>query len=85
MDIFRQYLLADEVLNPVIEELNLVNEWGLDDMETAKRRIREKFKVSVNNAQVKVSYQDRNKDLAQNLLRAVVKHYLNRSKAAEGT
>ena len=84
LDIFRQYLLADEVLNPVIEELNLVDEWEMNDVETAKRRIREKFNVRLDNTQVKVSYQDRSKDLAHNILRAIIKNYRDRLKAVEG-
>jgi len=84
LDIFRQYLLADEVLNPVIEELNLINEWDLNDMESAKRRIREKFNVRLENVQVKVSYQDKSKDLAHNVLNAIIKHYRDRLKSAGG-
>lgn len=84
LDIFRQYLLADEVLNPVIEELNLINEWDLNDMESAKRRIREKFNVRLENVQVKVSYQDKSKDLAHNVLNAIIKHYRDRLRSAGG-
>lgn len=83
LDVFRQYLLTDEVLNPVIEELNLVNEWEMSDVETAKRRIREKFNVRLENAQVKVSYQDKNKEIAHNVLKAIIKHYRERLQEAQ--
>ena len=51
-------------------------------MEAAKTRIREKFSVSLENAEVKVSYQDKSKQTAHEILKLIVQRYYEKLKAA---
>lgn len=77
-------MLADDVLEHVIEEHKLIDLWQLKDLETAKTRIREKFSVSLENAEVKVSYQDKSKQTAHEILKLIVQRYYEKLKAAGG-
>ncbi len=65
-------IISDAVLDRVIKDYDLVNTWGLADVDAAKARIRQKFQVGVSGLEVSISYQDRDKELAQNLLKALV-------------
>ena len=82
LDSFRRHMLADDVLEDVIEENKLIDLWQLKDMEAAKTRIREKFSVSLENAEVKVSYQDKSKQTAHEILKLIVQRYYEKLKAA---
>ncbi|MBT8037509.1 MAG: hypothetical protein KJO21_08185 [Verrucomicrobiae bacterium] len=72
----KKRMMTDEILDDVIQDYDLVNRWGVADTDAVKARLREKFKVSVSGVTVKVSYQDRDKDLAQNLLKSLVQKLL---------
>ena len=82
IDSFRRHMLADDVLEHVIEEHKLIDLWQLKDLEAAKARIREKFSVSLENAEVKVSYQDKSKQTAHEILKLIVQRYYEKLKAA---
>jgi len=76
VEAFKRHLLKDDALEHVITEQKLIDLLGLDDMEAAKIRIRAKFEVKLENAEVKVSYQDKNKQIAHDILKAIVqRHY----------
>ena len=84
IDSFRRHMLADDVLEHVIEEHKLIDLWQLKDLEAAKARIRGKFSVSLENAEVKVSYQDKSKQTAHEILKLIVQRYYEKLKAAGG-
>lgn len=75
LEMFKEFVLADAILDAVISEMNLVEVWGSGDAEAAKKRIREKFNVTMEDYLVKVSYQDRNKQIAHDLLHFIVQRY----------
>ncbi len=75
----RESMSSDAVLERVINDYDLVNRWELADVDAAKARIREKFHVSVTGLEVRISYQDRDKELAQNLLTALVQSVYSKS------
>lgn len=69
----KKSMVSDAVLERVINDYDLVNTWELAHVDAAKARIREKFHVSVTGLEVRISYQDRDKELAHNLLKALVR------------
>ncbi len=69
---FKNALLSDEMLEHVIEKNDLLAAWGMTDVEAAKSRIREKFHVTVEAMEVRVSYQDKDKDLAKRVLQTIL-------------
>lgn len=76
IDAFKKQVLTDELLDQMIEEHHLVDVWGLTDSAAAKERVKKKFTVNLVASEVKVSYQDKNKELAQKILRSIVNGYL---------
>ncbi len=82
VEAFKRHLLKDDALEHVITEQKLIDLWGLDDMEAAKIRIRAKFEVELENAEVKVSYQDKNKQIAHDILKAIVQRHYEQLQAA---
>ena len=82
VEAFKRHLLKDDALEHVITEQKLIDLWGLDDMEAAKIRIRAKFEVKLENAEVKVSYQDNNKQIAHDILKAIVQRHYEQLQAA---
>jgi len=81
---FKDFALADDVLVKVIESNDLVNVWEVADTETAMVRVREKFKVRVGDAQIRVSYQDRDKEMAHKILKDVIGSYQEKVRALRG-
>ena len=73
----KKSMISDAVLERVINDYDLVNTWELADVDAAKARIREKFHVGVTGLEVRISYQDRDKELAHNLLKALVQSASN--------
>jgi hypothetical protein len=82
VEAFKRHLLKDDALEHVITEQKLIDLWGLDDMEAAKIRIRAKFEVELENAEVKVSYQDKSKQIAYDILKAIVQRHYEQLQAA---
>jgi hypothetical protein len=80
----REQILTDEFLDRVIEQHNLVSAWELDDAAEAKDRIREKFTIGLDGRNVRVNYQDKNQEIAHDILQTIVRHYYELVKAAEG-
>lgn len=74
-EVFKKGILADELLDAVIEKHQLVELWGMGDAATAKAKINQKFIVKLDAMVVKVSYQDKNKDLAKAILQSIVNGY----------
>lgn len=83
LEAFKRHLLRDDAIEHVIKEQKLIDLWGLEDIEEAKIRIRSKFDVKLDNAEVKVSYQDKNKQTAHDILKAIVQRYYEQLQAAE--
>ncbi len=83
LDAFKRHLLRDDVLEHVIVEHKLQGAWGLNDAEAAKIRMRSKFDVRLVDAEVKVSYRDKNQEIAHNILKAIVQRYYEQLKAGE--
>ncbi|MDG1357949.1 MAG: hypothetical protein P8P36_07130 [Akkermansiaceae bacterium] len=83
LDAFKRHLLRDDAIEHVIVEQKLVDAWGLDDLEAAKIRMRSKSDVNLVNAELKVSYQDKNKQIAHDILKAIVQRYYEQLQAAE--
>ena len=75
---FKDFALTDDVLAKLIESNDLVQVWKVADAETAMVRVREKFKVQVVDAQIRLSYQDRDKELAKKILQGVLVAYQER-------
>ena len=67
-------IISDAVLDRVIKDYDLVQTWELADADAAKARIREKFQVKIVGLEVTISYQDRDEDLTQNLLKSLMQH-----------
>ncbi len=77
--------LVDSVLDGMIQELDLVTRWELPDAEAAKAQIRQKFKVKINGLEVTFRYKDKDKNLAQQILKRLVEGFNKRQfKATEG-
>ncbi|MGB2402593.1 MAG: hypothetical protein ACPIA7_04200 [Akkermansiaceae bacterium] len=83
LEAFKRHLLSDDALEHVIKEQKLIDVWGLDDMDAAKIHIRGKFDVKLENAEVKVSYQDRDKQTAHDVLKAIVQRHYEKLQATK--
>ena len=83
LEAFKRHLLRDDAIEHVIEEQKLIELWGLEDVEAAKIRIRSKFGVKLENAEVKVSYQDKDKQVAHDILKAIIQRYYEQLQAAK--
>jgi hypothetical protein len=81
---FRAFVLTDDTLVKVIESNDLVDFWEVADTETAMFRMREKFKVRVVEMQIRVSFQDRDKEMAQKVLHDLMGAYQEKVKAVQG-
>ncbi|MBT8045403.1 MAG: hypothetical protein KJO79_10670 [Verrucomicrobiae bacterium] len=77
---FKDSILADALIDQVIEDNRLLDAWGMTDAEAAKSRIREKFLVTVTAMEVKVSYQDKDKAIAKSILESIVNNYYKQAK-----
>lgn len=75
LEMFKEFVLADEILEDLIQEKNLVELWDSVDAEAAKKRIRAKFIVTMEDSVVKVSYQDKNQQVARDILQTIVQRY----------
>jgi len=80
---FKKSLLTDDLLDQVIVKHDLVKAWGMSDVAAAKGRIRQKFTVEHDGTKVKVSYQDKNKEIALGVMQSIVKIYYQKMKAAK--
>jgi len=67
-------IISDTVLDRVIKDYDLVSAWGLTGVDAAKSQIRNKFLVRVEGLEISLTYQDRDKDLAKNLLKALLEN-----------
>ncbi len=83
-ELFRKVVLEDKVLEEVIEKHQLVGKWGLADVDAAKERIKKKFIVRNDGKQVKVSYQDHDKTIAEAVLKSIVASYNQKVKRYYG-
>ncbi len=83
IEAFKRHLLRDDALEHVIKENKLIEVWGLENMEDAKIRIRAKFDVKLENAEVKVSYQDKDKQTAHDVLKAIVQRHYEKLQASK--
>ncbi|MCP5538103.1 MAG: hypothetical protein H7A51_17960 [Akkermansiaceae bacterium] len=79
-EIFKQAVLSEDTLDKVVESHQLVDVWGVADAAAAKERIKQKFTVKLEAMVVKVTYQDKNKDLAQKILQSIVSSYYEKVK-----
>jgi len=75
IDAFKQQVLSDDLLDRIIEEHHLIDVWGVGDSAEAKERMKQNFIVGLVGSEVKVSYQDKSKELAQKILRSIVNGY----------
>ena len=83
IEAFKRHLLRDDALEHVIKENKLIEVWGLENMEDVKIRIRAKFDVKLENAEVKVSYQDKDKQTAHDVLKAIVQRHYEKLQASK--
>ena len=83
IEAFKRHLLRDDALEHVIKENKLIEVWGLENMGDAKIRIRAKFDVKLENAEVKVSYQDKDKQTAHDVLKAIVQRHYEKLQASK--
>lgn len=74
-DVFKALILADESLESVIDKFDLLQVWGLADTPAAKARIRSKFSLKLEAGELKISYQDKNKELAPKILQELMALY----------
>jgi len=81
---FKKRLLVDEVLDQVIEKHDLLDVWGMDAVAGAKARIIAKFAVELDGQKVKVSYQDKSKQVAHDVLKFIIDQHYHKMKAAGG-
>ena len=75
-------ILTDELLDQVIEEHQLLKVWDMPDNESAKARIRQKFRVFIDGAEVRVTYQDKDKELTQSILHSIANGFIDRMRKA---
>jgi len=66
-------ILNDTLLNDVIASNDLVSKWGLEDVDAAKDRIRERFTIKVVDSKVVIGYRDKDKEIAEKVLKAIFK------------
>lgn len=71
-DSIKEGMLAEGLLDIIVEHYNLVSVWGLDSPEAAKDKIRKKFGVKIIGSEASLTYQDKDKDLAKTLLKTIV-------------
>ena len=62
---------SEEVLKPVISNLDLVSRWKLDSDLEALARLRSKLTVKQDGNRVRVIYRDRSQDRALEILKAI--------------
>ena len=79
---FKKSILEDDLLEQVIDKHDLMNAWGMDDISAAKDRIREKFTIGLDGTEVKVAYQDKNKEIALGVMQSIMKIYYQKMRAA---
>ena len=82
LEVFRGFVLADEILDELIEARNLVDVWGCMDAEVAKKHIRAKFNVTMEDSVVRVSYQDKNQQIAHDILQTIIQSYRQKMEEA---
>lgn len=84
IDAFKQTILADPVLDRVIEKNDLVSFWDLPDADKAKIRLREKFQAKVVGQSLKVTYQDKDQKMAKVILQDLINSYQEIAKSVLG-
>lgn len=75
LDGFKKMILADEVLDGVVEKHQLISAWGVADESAAKAQLKKKFTASINEGDLKVRYQDKDKELAASILKTMLALY----------
>ena len=75
LEVFKKMVLADTVLDKVVEKHQLVSVWGVADESAAKEEIKKKFKAFVQGDDLKVRYQDKDQDLAAEILKSMLSQY----------
>jgi hypothetical protein len=83
LDRFKKALLADDILEPVIESKGLVSLWGVPDIEAAKVHMRKKLQVKMDEGKLRVSFQGKNKEKVPEILKAVLDTYQKKINAAQ--
>ncbi|MBK1831447.1 hypothetical protein JIN77_11965 [Verrucomicrobiaceae bacterium R5-34] len=71
-DKFKEAILTDAVMTKAITEHDLVSRWGLSDEVAAKVKLTEKFSVKVEGREITVGFQDKDKSLAQAVLKSLM-------------
>lgn len=82
--LFKTSVLTDEVMAEAIVKHDLINRWALTDEEAAKARLKEKFSVRVNGLEVTLGYQDKDKELAKEVLNTLMGSFYEKAKAQRG-
>lgn len=82
--VFEAAVLSGNTLDEAVEKHDLVNRWGLNDAEAAKLKIKEKFIVKVKGLEVSLSYQDKDKDLAKQILETLMNSFYAKERAKRG-
>ncbi len=78
---FKANILDDATMDATVEKHQLVSVWGVADSAAAKARLQEKFLIKVSDGVVKVSFQDKDKELAKSVLETVVNLYYKKVNA----
>ncbi|MFK7909369.1 MAG: hypothetical protein AB8F34_02085 [Akkermansiaceae bacterium] len=76
--VFKAMILDQKVMSDTVAKHDLVSVWSVADEAAAVTKLQKKFSVSVSEGTVKVSYQDKDKDLAKAILESIVKAYYSK-------
>lgn len=79
--VFKNSVLTDAVVSKLVEEHQLASKWQISEGD-AMQRVRDKFRVSTKEGKVTVSYQDKDKQLAKQVLEDIVRMYYERMRAS---
>ena len=69
---FKDLVLDDVTLSATVKKHQLVSAWGVADENAAKAQLQEKFTVYVKDGEVRVTYQDKDKDLVKSILTTIL-------------
>jgi len=82
--VFKQAVLSGSVMDEVIEKHDLLARWEMTDPAAAKARIEDKFAVQIQGLKVTISYQDKDKLLAKDILETLMQMFSAKQNAARG-
>ena len=72
---FKGIMLSDDIVNVVVKQNDLVAFWHLSDVQEARSRVRSKFSASLNDKGLLISYQGKNREKTEAVLKSMLNEY----------